>query len=738
MNLLYKRPLATVLLAFTVGSVFSFLLSLVTKLIFLALLSVIAILCFAMKRFLLGATFISLSLSVLLSLYAFSVRPMALSAYTENEVHFSATVIDTAISDYGVSVIVDIDTLDGEKPPFYTQNRISFLLANENATALGIGDRFTASARFTLLLNRELYALSAGCVATPEDIVFHSYTPHEGFSFAKACKTMREAIASRIQTAVPSESGDFMTELLLGEHALSPDVRLAFRRNGISHLLALSGMHLSMLSLFVLWFLERIRVPRGARNVTVLLFVILYVSLTGFLPSMVRSGIMTTVMLMGFIVGRNYDSMTALSLAAAAMILFMPYVVTDVGFLLSVSATFGILAAIEKTAVLDGAIKNRFLLSTVKSIILTVSATLAALPVLAPVFGEISLLSIPANLIFAFPVNFEILLSLLTAVCPVPPVTFIAEKNGELIIWLSRFTSSLPNTMLSLSSPEKYITVAVAAFLFFLLISIPLRRRPLVYLPLLTMLLLVSAFQIKDSVLMRQNVTVSYAASSTSDAVCFSTKSSTVAILSGNSVSPLTSAMNDAHKIGVTELSALILCDLDASLASRLDGVCGSIRIHSLYLPLPQSNIEVSVCDTVLTFAQKNRITVHYYQNGHITSVGSLSLAFGVGDTSISYPVSIALKAENAKLVYLSADYHKSGDREMAGTVIGESNLVIVGKHRKSVVDYLPYRRFSQTLSNVIIGDKHLRYWQGIEAVNALENAEVTITPALYRCKIKR
>lgn len=737
MNLLYKRPLATVLLAFTVGSVFSFLLPFIAKLVFSSVFTVFAILFFAKRRVLLGATFVSLILALLLSLYTFSIRPSALSAYTEDEVYFSATVVDTSVGDYGVSVVADITALNGEKPPVYTQNRITFLLTNENATALKIGDCFTASAHFSLLPMNELYALSKGCVATPEDIQFYSYIPRERVSLSEHLAVFRAQIASRIQTAVPAESGEFMTELLLGEHALSSDIRLAFRRNGISHLLALSGMHLSLLSIFVLWFLERIRVPRTVRNVIVLLFVLSYVALTGFLPSMVRSGIMTAVMLMGFIVGRHYDSMTALSLAAAGMILVTPYVVTDVGFLLSVSATFGLLAAMEMTAVLDTAIKNRFLLSTVKSVIFTVSATLAALPVLAPVFGEISLLSIPANLLFAFPVNFEILLSLLTAVCPIAPIAFIAEKNGELIIWLARFTSSAPNTMLSLSSPEKYTTVAAMAFLFFFLLSIPLRRRHLAYLPLLFMLALVSAFQIKDSVLARQNVTVSYAATYSSDAVCFSTRGSAVALLSGNS-SPLTSAIYDAHKVGVTELSALILCDLDTGLPQRLDRVCGNIRVHSLYLPLPKSTAELSVCDEILSFSQKNRITVRYYQDGDLAHIGGMSLAFELGDTSTSYPVLIAVKAENAKLVYLSADYHKSGDREMAGTVIGESDVVIIGKHRKNAIDYLPYRCFSPTLSHVIIGDKNLRYWQGIEAVNALENAEVTITPALYRCKIKR
>ncbi len=710
MNLLYKRPLATILFAFTAGSVFSFLLSDLAKLILCGLLLLLAILCFAKKHALLGMTAIALILSALLSYYTFSVRPSALSEFSEKEVSFTATVVDVSKNDYGITVIADIHTLDGEKPPFYTQNRITFLLTNKNASALEIGDGFTASARFHFLPKSELYALSSGCVAEPVDIVFYSYTPHTGFSLTRALKSYREQIATRIQSAVPTESGEFMTELLLGERCLSADIRLAFRRNGISHLLALSGMHLSILSLFVLWFLQRIRIPRTIRNLVVLLFVILYVGLTGFLPSV----------------------------ASAVMILFTPYVVTDVGFLLSVSATFGLLAAIEKTEPLNGVIKNRFLLSFLKSIIFTVSATLAAMPILAPVFGEISLLSIPANLIFSVPVNAEILFSLAVAVCPIAPVVFIAEKNGALIIWLARFTSAIPNTMLSLSSPEKYITVAVSAFLFFFLLSIPLHKKRYAYLPLCLMCLLVTGFQIKDTIRAYQNVTVSYAATYSSDAVCFSTKGSSVAIHTGSHAYALTAALDDAHKIGVTELSALILSDLDDGVTARLLRFSGNLRIHAVYLPSPESEDERNACKEAEAFAEKNRIAVRYYHNGDVTAIGSLSLAFGIADTEISHPISIALKAEDAKLVYLSSDYHKSGDYEMAGTVIGESDVVIVGNHRKSIVNYLPYRRFSNQLSFVVIGDKNLDYWQGIEAVNALKNAEVTITPALYRCEIKR
>ncbi|MCB9653839.1 MAG: DNA internalization-related competence protein ComEC/Rec2 [Deltaproteobacteria bacterium] len=160
---------------------------------------------------------------------------------------------------------------------------------------------------------------------------------------------LRGRMAAAIRaTASPGAAG-LIAALATGDRSgVSDDDRRAYARAGLSHLLAVSGLHLGIVSgvfvvgltwLFVRW--PRIALGVGARRLAAavgLPFVVAYALLVGAGPSAVRAAIMLSVALLATLLGRTRDAATTLGLALLAMLVFSPKGVEDVSFQLSFAA----------------------------------------------------------------------------------------------------------------------------------------------------------------------------------------------------------------------------------------------------------------------------------------------------------------------------------------------------------------------------------------------------------------
>lgn len=136
-----------------------------------------------------------------------------------------------------------------------------------------------------------------------------------------------------------------MTAMCTGDKtALSPDVTFGFRQAGLSHLLAVSGLHMAILAQAVLGLLRFLRVPRRWAALGAAGVVVPFMLLTGMTPSVVRSGVMCLVLLAGQLLRRRADSRNSLGFALLLLVLPNPYVVLDVGLQLSFAATVGLVA----------------------------------------------------------------------------------------------------------------------------------------------------------------------------------------------------------------------------------------------------------------------------------------------------------------------------------------------------------------------------------------------------------
>jgi len=253
-------------------------------------------------------------------------------------------------------------------------------------------------------------------------------------------RRLSSTLSARLRLLLGEEKGGFLSGILLGRKDDVPDhVKRDFRFLGLSHILAVSGLHLSVLVGGLLIFVRILRAPPWLQLVCASVMIVFFAFLTGFPASILRSGIMLFLTLVAFVTGDRYDPPTALSLATALILLFSPNAVTDVGFLLSVSATAGIIALgsplasfiLKKTA--KRPLPVKLLGKALAAMAITVAAIFFTLPFVAWYFGECSLVSPLTNLLFLPLTSVTLLLTLLTLLLyGTPLVGFFATLTGDL------------------------------------------------------------------------------------------------------------------------------------------------------------------------------------------------------------------------------------------------------------------------------------------------------------------
>lgn len=248
---------------------------------------------------------------------------------------------------------------------------------------------------------------------------------HGGSAVIKSLARLKDGIEATFAAMLPQNEAALLAGLTLGATSgFSKAFRTELSQSGTAHLVALSGYNIMVIVSGLGWLLWRIRLKRVSFPLIVIA-IILFVLMTGAEASVVRAALMGSIMLLAGTIGRIYSFRNAVTLAAFVMALQNPKVLAfDVGFALSFAALLGIVylePIIARFLHLDG---SGHMLGLKKSVTMSLSATLATLPILVVNFGMFSLSGIAANVALLFVVPWTMFLGLCIAVAGVIAMPF--------------------------------------------------------------------------------------------------------------------------------------------------------------------------------------------------------------------------------------------------------------------------------------------------------------------------
>jgi competence protein ComEC len=234
-----------------------------------------------------------------------------------------------------------------------------------------------------------------------------------GLSLATVLSYLDDArayTAAIITELYPGEQAGFMQGIILGTiDELDPEIYTDFSTLGLTHLLAISGLHVGVFMLFAGTVLHLLRISRERSALILLCLVPLYIIFTGAAPSAVRSGIMA---MFGLWAARHQlfkDGLHLLALAATLMLISDPFYLEQVGFQLSFVVTAGLLLGVPLVRHLLPNVRRNPWRGIFDLLAVSLVAQLASLPIILYYFHQVHLLSLAVNLLLVPFVSFIIL-----------------------------------------------------------------------------------------------------------------------------------------------------------------------------------------------------------------------------------------------------------------------------------------------------------------------------------------
>lgn len=490
--------------------------------------------CFG-KHILLFLVFSMLSFSLFSVSYMYSSKATKISGYN---ISVSGTVTDfpgKTSSDSSLIVIKNPEVSGVKlncKIAVYSQNGISVCPGDKisfTADSISFENNNEGIYKFHTLSNK-IY-LSA--FSYDNDIFVTE--KYNGNNILYKIPVLRKALTDKLFSNMSEENAAITVALITGDKSyISNEIDTAIKIGGVSHIFAVSGMHLTLwTSIFFIIFRRKARVSIPV-NITAILFVLFYIAFTGFSPSVIRAGIMLIMIFISKIIKRSSDTMNSWGLAGTLMILFNPFLAGNVSFLLSYIATFALIFLANyvmkpKSSVrkINGKIKIEIpKINLLTGIAVTVGVILMTIPVSALFFGSVSLLA-PFSSVIITPLAELIMITSAVSIifpsgCRLSSAIF--SLNSLLGDLMTKILSSANSFELSVLPINKYIVIiwftASALTVAFVVLFFKKRKKTLFTILICTCILL--GISLTDSILHYNNTTVYIPRGENSTALAFS------------------------------------------------------------------------------------------------------------------------------------------------------------------------------------------------------------------------
>ena len=646
--------------------------------------------------------------------------------YADGEIHLAEGFVTNVLYEeiYGSAYELRLFYLDEE------ETKIGLLLTMNKGEELRVGDIVRFQGEMNELAGTyEIYRKADGIFLSSETEsveVVGVAKVHTPMFF----ENIRSQIRKNFEAYLKEDMVGIAIALMTGNREeLDQGIKLAYTRLGISHLLAVSGLHLSIIVGGLDFLLKRFYIPKKIRSLALIGSAFFFAFLCGLTASVLRAAIMLTFFYLADLVGERNDSTTSLFFAVFLILAFRPNAVYDVGMWLSFLATFGILAVLPAIPPFPISRKSKwyplgriaFYLISVLS--MTLAVTLFTLPVIRIAFGGISLISPFANLIFV-PLT-QVILYLLMFLSAFARFPWLAEIIGEAIDGLASISetlamrlSDLEGIYISLRYP--FIPYLICGLIVGILSVLFIQRiHPRWMLAVFGVFVI--SFGIAHYGYAEMNRDVSFAYLETdgkSDVVGFFSegKSMVVDVSTGGSAlyREISMRFEDFFEV---ELDVLVLTHYHSYHAGTIRKLMGNLKIHKILLPEPITEKDKTYFDQICAVISDHAEIETYPTDGSYKEI--------LGEITLYLPKTEYLPRSSHPLICFSADIGEEGKGfSYLGSGMTETDfsdcirsVTVVGMHgpsMKHIFDMEPMKNAEL----VVFSEKSYAGWTEIERIS--------------------
>ena len=283
---------------------------------------------------------------------------------------------------------------------------------------------------------------------------------------------IQKYIRDTINGTLTDEEGNLLLAILLGDKdKLSEDIQESFKTSNLSHMLAVSGAHVSYIILGLTYVLQNSIIGKKNGKIVCIIFLLAFMAITNFTPSVTRACIMAILTLFSSIIYRKSDVYTNISVAALITLIFNPYSLLDLGFQLSYGGTIGIIIFIKR---IQEKKSNSKVINYIKQMALvSIYANIIIIPIMMYHFNTVSFTFIISN-IMASPILGIIVITgflFIIASITVKPLTRLIDIFIKpiliILIKISQICSKLPFSNILVVTPYMFNVISYYAIILY-------------------------------------------------------------------------------------------------------------------------------------------------------------------------------------------------------------------------------------------------------------------------------
>ena len=270
---------------------------------------------------------------------------------------------------------------------------------------------------------------------------------------------IKSDISLKFQRYMSPENAGVLSAMVLGDKtSMDSEVKNLYRKSGIAHILAISGLHISLLGMSLYRLLRRAYVPPQLCCVFGIVFVMVYIKLSGFGISSFRAVCMFVLFMLADLIGRTYDLLTALAFSALLLLVENPSSMFEAGFLLSYFAVLGL-------AVVLPVLKSYIPWKAVNALLPGFSVQILIFPITLWFYYEFPLYSFLLNLVVVPCMSVVLIAGILGAVPGCGFVLYLPDLLLRFYEWLCRITELLPGAVVVTGRPAVWQVVIYYALI---------------------------------------------------------------------------------------------------------------------------------------------------------------------------------------------------------------------------------------------------------------------------------
>lgn len=476
------------------------------------------------------------------------------------------------------------------------------------------------------------------------------------YKFLNRLNRLRNKIIALHAKYIHSPQLELLGGIVFGDDAVnpSPEMKISFQNSGLTHIIAASGMNVSMI--FGMWFfISRIFKFNYIFSLAAgMCLIICYTCMTGFGAPVLRASLMLLFIIFGKMINRSANSASLLFIVAFLMLLISPTMIMNIGFQLSFLVTLGLLLFCP---IILTPVKNKFLSPVLSFVTVPVIAQFFAAPLQMYYFNSFSTYSFFANISVVPILSIISSLGFVSSVFAIfKPVSEIFVKYFDYVLYpflsfitsVSDFFSNLPCSTIKVSSPSICTIILFYSLLFSLYFLIKTKNYKKIF--SMVFVILLAGFILSCIKIPNNKNEIIFFSVDNADAIFIKTsKNKNILIDTGKA--PYKNFSTSAEKVILKYFTDKNIKDLDALILSHYDSdhvggalfIMDKVKIKKLFVRHKEKNSNLS--EQILNKAEElnieikipeynetifddneNRITAIYSEKGDDNDTSVISL----------------------------------------------------------------------------------------------------------------